>query len=1316
MSRRYIGFLLVLATALALVFGPSRDVAARLLADAATISGSVMVRDVDTGTPSLQSDRLVIQLAGVQTPPTGFTLQSYLLQGADGLSTGVISVSGGAVNSAANYPGNNLTAQYGTFRMMWEKLLFETTLPAAPLALIREVVDKASDTPDGAGYAVGLIDEARLMATHANLARSAAAASNLAGARTHTEHTRNILFGKDDPRYGDFDGTGGIQNPGDGFGVLRYAANADVKLLEAAESQEVTPEMGEQLFAATLAIANFAPANDTDTWTDQLIEQTQQILAAANAGAASGPATAMRDLANRILDGVDENQNGVVEPITGEGGAWTAFLTAQKTASYLPGNSVTGQVQHQPAAKNPTSDRIVIQLGNVPQPPEEIGLWAYLLGADGKQMLLGEVPWESGTVSATFAFAGRNLIGGFNGFRLTQGAIYAEDALPAAPLAPIRKVLSTADDTPAKVGYGVGLMRQAQLVRDLAAQMSAAASADNMAQTQDRARETLNVLVGKNDPRYLSGAADPGDGFGLLGYAGRVDLSMQQMSSSAGATANMTNRGGQARTAIANFHPAAGTGTWADLLIEKIQAVLTTNDVVEAAPFADQAASLANNILNGDGSQGGARAAYLASQQAADYFPKESGATAPEEPPVAGPNPDPQENDDLCNRARSLSTNGVARNQTFHYEGDQDWINFTTQANKSYVIEVTGVGALADPVIFLFDNCESAPGSFESNAFGNTVRLTWNAAKSGTYLIQLRQFDPVVFGVGTEYSVKITVDASPPTPPTNLRCLAVDTTTLAVQWQRSPEFDTTGYRVTYRNQNSSESGFRDVAGADTTFLELGELTPNELYFLRVTALDFSRNESDPSGELQCRPVQPTDSTKPLVNSMLPTLTGPFTTTAPALTFTGAASDSGGNLSRVRIRNTSTSQEKTDFSLTGSSDDFRVEDLPLRIGSNEILVTVFDGENNSTDYPLSVERLGDSKGAVIIIAGHNETFGLQTNIYNSTNRAYRIFKSAGYTDDDIFYLAPVAQDPDKNGTADEVDAPATPVNFQNAITDWAKTRVGADKPLFVYMMDHGLADKFCITGCAGASSISPGEMDGWLRTLETDSGVTAVTVVYEACVSGSFVNRANVTDSISKEGRVIITSTGFNNNAYASAQGAYFSDTFFSCVADSGNLKACFDQGKAAVDATGVNQTPFLDDNGDGVFNDGDGTEAANRQVTRFFSSVRPVISGVDVEQNGADGVLSATVVEGAEQTELVWAAVYPPSFAEPSGVTLNLEVPVVRLEAVAGQPGKFSVNYPNGFQESGDYRIVFYAQDRLGLNAAPVSPGGMQLFLPSVQR
>jgi len=681
---------------------------------------------------------------------------------------------------------------------------------------------------------------------------------------------------------------------------------------------------------------------------------------------------------------------------------------------------------------------------------------------------------------------------------------------------------------------------------------------------------------------------------------------------------------------------------------------------------------------------------------------------------------DGYEDDDECSRAGAVSTNGVKQLRTFHDEGDVDWVKFTAQANKTYVIEVTNVGDKADAVLFLHDACTAPPGGFGENAFGSTVTLSWDATRNGDYYIQLQQFDPSFYGDDVSYELKMTVDGTPPSAPTNARCVTVDATTLGVQWARSPERDVRRYRVNYRNQANTFSGVDDVLGGDDTYYELTGLTPGETYLMRVRALDFGGNESLPSGEVSCTATEPTDATKPSLTLQHPTSAGAYTTTAQLLTFTGHAQDSGGNLSRALVKNVTKGVDGWDYALSGGSDDFRVKDLALGVGDNVIEVTVYDEAGNASTKSLTVHRLGQSPGAVIIVAGHNEANGLATNIYNSANRAYRIFQSAGFSDDDIHYIAPVGQDADGDGVLD-TDATATVANVQQAVTVWARSRVGPDKPLFMYWMDHGSSEKFCIDGCGPGGVISPDTLDGWLRTLETEAGVSEVSVVIEACRSGSFIHRAQVVDSISKAGRVIITSTGWSNNAYASAQGAYFSDAFFSCIADSGSLKNCFDQANAAVQVAGTNQTPLLDDNGDGVFNEGDGAIAQNRFVTRFFAAARPFILAVDATASGADGVLTATVQEGAEPVELVWAAVYPPGFQEPTDVTLNLNAPVVRLEPVAGQPGKYRVDYINGFTQGppSDYRIVFYAQDRLGINALPRrfgDVGAWKVYLPVVGR
>ena len=75
---------------------------------------------------------------------------------------------------------------------------------------------------------------------------------------------------------------------------------------------------------------------------------------------------------------------------------------------------------------------------------------------------------------------------------------------------------------------------------------------------------------------------------------------------------------------------------------------------------------------------------------------------------------------------------------------------------------------------------------------------------------------------------------------------------------------------------------------------------------------------------------------------------------------------------------------------------------------------------------------------------------------------------GFAEDQIRYLAPSPQDPDGDGVS-EVAAPATTANIQNAIQTWAATRVDANNPLYLYMMDHGLIENFCADGCAGGGA-------------------------------------------------------------------------------------------------------------------------------------------------------------------------------------------------------------------------------------------------------
>jgi len=680
--------------------------------------------------------------------------------------------------------------------------------------------------------------------------------------------------------------------------------------------------------------------------------------------------------------------------------------------------------------------------------------------------------------------------------------------------------------------------------------------------------------------------------------------------------------------------------------------------------------------------------------------------------------PDEYEDDDSCARASTLPTDGSHQTHNFHDEGDQDWIKFTAVANKTYVIETSNVGPLSDAVLFLYDTCEASPLAAEDDAFGPTVRLEWDATRSGAYYLKLQQHDVAIYGHDTYYDLSVTVDIEPPSRPRNLRCAALDETTLSVQWQRSPERDVVGYLIYFHDAGYTQSGAEDVEGGGITYYELGGLTPNKLYYISVSALDFSGNEGTRSAEIGCRTVPPTDTTEPSVSVEQPSAAAVYTTTVSAVTIGGSAQDLGGNLSRVQVRNVTQGTEGWDYSLGGSSDDFSVEGISLGLGDNEVQVTVYDDAGNTGNASLTIHRLSGSLGAAIIVAGHNDTHSLQTNVNNATNRAYQVFQGAGLGHDDIFYLAPTAQDPDGDGAHDEVDAPATSANLQYAIETWASQngRGGPGKPLYLYLMDHGFIEGFCTDGCGSSGRTTSQDLDNWLSTLEASTpGDDEVNVIIEACHSGSFIDReGGLLDSISKPGRVIVTSTDRDNNAYASAQGAYFSDAFFSCIVASNDLRTCFNQAKAAVATTGRNQNPWIDDNGDGLSSPGDGTIAQNRYVTHFFGASPPQIVDAQVTVEGASGMLTARVERGAEEIELVWAAVYAPSFQEPAFTTLELGVPLLRLEVDPEVEGMYRTNYAGGFTAEGTYRVVFYAQDRSGAHAQPslVTVGEREVYLP----
>ncbi|MGB0387781.1 MAG: C13 family peptidase [Ardenticatenaceae bacterium] len=349
------------------------------------------------------------------------------------------------------------------------------------------------------------------------------------------------------------------------------------------------------------------------------------------------------------------------------------------------------------------------------------------------------------------------------------------------------------------------------------------------------------------------------------------------------------------------------------------------------------------------------------------------------------------------------------------------------------------------------------------------------------------------------------------------------------------------------------------------------------------------------------------------------------------------------------------------------------------------------------YSLSVRdpQTSAGAGALILVAGKlRENDPVQDNIYQVTDAVYDFALKYGCTAEQVYYLAPdMSLDANGDGQPD-VDKLANNANLEEAITSWAADKVGAQEPLTIYMMDHGDQNQLYLNG--RDEPLTATLLDGWLAQLEGEVPDLQTNVIVEACYSGSFVSEP---ESISQPNRTVMASTGDFSLAYASQEGAVFSDAFLDALTRGMNLQAAFDEGAGAAGLSHPDQTAWLDDDGDGTYGSDDGQVAAQRG----FACAAPVVelwAPYIVEGEALlDGRISAEVRDD-KAVHSVWAVVYPPSYTQPDDSEEMISEPdPVMLEAQGND--RYSGTY-DSFDEVGTYRIVLYADDADDLTSRPL--------------
>jgi len=337
---------------------------------------------------------------------------------------------------------------------------------------------------------------------------------------------------------------------------------------------------------------------------------------------------------------------------------------------------------------------------------------------------------------------------------------------------------------------------------------------------------------------------------------------------------------------------------------------------------------------------------------------------------------------------------------------------------------------------------------------------------------------------------------------------------------------------------------------------------------------------------------------------------------------------------------------------------------------------------------------------VIVAGGGPYAG--NNLWEATqmctNFAYRTLTYQGFTKETICYLtADTGLDLDNNGLADDVDGDTTIDNLEQALTQWA---AGADtNDVVLYLSDHGGPETFRISP---AETLSADDLDQWLDTLQ-DSITGMVTVVYDACESGSFIAALQPPPG---SDRILITSTAPGESAYFITQGSVsFSNFFWINIFNGLSLLDSFDRTHDAMAVATAYQTPLLDDNGNGSGNDaedgalarethiGNGTMIAGDAPSIGSVSPFQTIQATRTANLYADGVIDP---DGIAR---VWAVAGPPGYMQGSADNPVRGLPSCDLAPVGNDRYEASWNV---FTVPGTWQVSIYARDVLGNTSVPL--------------
>jgi plastocyanin len=334
----------------------------------------------------LRNDAVVVAVTGLQPPPTGQVYAAWLSGQQDSLPLGALNVSSGTATLTYVSPNQeNLLGKYERAYIIQapeaeaqtsvSNVIMSGALPGQALEPMRQILVASQTSPGKLGHAIGMRQETDELLRHAQFLQDGYDAGDFGLVKLHAEHITNIIVGSQGDGFGDGNGDGRVQNPGDGFGLQQngrqdgYVKAVTDQAQLAATAADSNADI--KLHAGHVQIA----AQNTLTRVQDIRERARKILAAGALADTQQDVLNILALSQQTIQGIDANLDEQVGPIPGEGGVLTAYQHAQLMAGVALANGAAAGAPSPvaaPAVAAPVAQVFTVDMGDNTFTPNKI--------------------------------------------------------------------------------------------------------------------------------------------------------------------------------------------------------------------------------------------------------------------------------------------------------------------------------------------------------------------------------------------------------------------------------------------------------------------------------------------------------------------------------------------------------------------------------------------------------------------------------------------------------------------------------------------------------------------------------------------------------------------------------------------------------------------------------------------------------------------------------------------------------------------------------------------------------------------------------